>query len=391
MQHGECANDVDAAVQAAPAPAVAGPESTDRDPVSMPVPTPAASPSATPSTTAAPSPTSAASPGKPATPSFMNPAPDSSASGAGAGAVARADIDHGPIVIDSEPEPPPTTAQESDQGWTPETILQHSGELPALPRAASHILAVIENPRTTATKLEKAIALDQALTAKVLRIANSPFYGAVRDIKTVSEAVIRLGFVTIRNWTLVAATKSVFLTPGAGLLFQKIWRQSVLSAMASQLVAQKLRDQEPETVFLGGLMQNIGQLVLARAETELFHEIVERSASRQVPYHVIEREMLGFDHGELGAILIREWNLSRDLEEAVRFHHRLDEVEPGNRLPAMIALGEEIAHCGGSRPEEDEVHWESSEPARFLDVSAEVYAELREQARLLSIDPQFFA
>jgi HD-like signal output (HDOD) protein len=161
--------------------------------------------------------------------------------------------------------------------------------------------------------------------------------------------------------------------------------------MASQLVAQALREQEPETVFLGGLMQNIGQLVLARAETETFHEIVEQSAAHQVPYHMVEREILGFDHGELGALLIREWNLSRELEEAVRFHHRLDEVEPGNRLPAMIALGEEIADCSGSRPEEDEVYWENSEPARYLDVSAEIYAELREQARLLSIDPQFFA
>ena len=287
-------------------------------------------------------------------------------------------------------ELPRTDASPQARAWTPEAILQHSGELPALPRAASHILAVIENPQTTATKLEKAIALDQALTAKVLRIANSPFYGAVRDIKTVSEAVVRLGFVAIRNWTLVAATKSVFLTPGAGMLFQKIWRQSVLSAMASQLVAQAMRDREPESVFLGGLMQNIGQLVIARAEPELFHEIVDASATRQVPYYVVEKEILGFDHGELGALLIQEWNLSRELEEAVRYHHRLGEVEADNRLPGMIALGEEIAACSSSTPDEDAANWENSEPSRVLDVSQEQYAELQEQARLLSIDPQFF-
>ena len=279
---------------------------------------------------------------------------------------------------------------DSRHKWTPESILKHSGELPALPRAASHILAVIENPQTTATKLEKAIALDQALTAKVLRIANSPFYGAVRDIRTVSEAVVRLGFVAIRNWTLVAATKSVFLTPGAGMLFQKIWRQSVLSAMASQLVAQNLHDREPESVFLGGLMQNIGQLVLARAEPEFFHEIVSSSADRQVPYYIVEKDLLGFDHGEIGSLLIREWNLSRDLEEAVRYHHRLDEVEPGNLLPAMIALGEEIASCSSSAPEEDQNNWENSEASRFLDLPQEQYTKLQEQARLLSIDPQFF-
>ena len=274
---------------------------------------------------------------------------------------------------------------------TPDHILRHSGELPALPRAACHILAVIEDPKTTATSLEKAIATDQALTAKVLRIANSPFYGAVRDIKTVSEAIVRLGFVTIRNWTLVAATKSVFLTPGSGLLFQKIWRQSVLSAMASQLVAQAVRHREPEAVFIGGLMQNIGQLVLARAEPELFHQIMETSAASGRPYHEVERELLGFDHGELGAQLIREWNLSQQLEEAVRAHHQLAADVPERLLAAMIGLGEEIAACTTGAESGEESSFEGSSAAKILDISAEQFHQLQERAHDLSIDPQFFA
>jgi HD-like signal output (HDOD) protein len=274
-----------------------------------------------------------------------------------------------------------------------EQILESSGDLPALPEAACHIMAVIEDPRTTATKLEKALALDQTLTAKVLRIANSPFYGAVREIKTVSEAIVRLGFVTIRNWTLVTATKSVFLAPGSGLLFQKIWRQSVLSAMASQLVAQAVRLHEPETVFIGGLMQNIGQLVLARSEPELFQQILEISAQRGLPYYEVEQQLLGFDHGALGALLIRDWNLSRDLEEAVRWHHRLeDEAAQNRRLGAMIALGEEVAACSGSGEavEADATEDPDSAPARYLGITAQTYGRLREQARELSIDPTLF-
>jgi HD-like signal output (HDOD) protein len=251
-------------------------------------------------------------------------------------------------------------------------------------------MAVIDDPRTTATKLEKAIALDQALTAKVLRIANSPFYGAVRDIKTVSEAVVRLGFVTIRNWTLVAATKSIFLTPGSGMLFQKIWRQSVLSALASQLVAQVVPRCEPETAFLGGLMQNIGQLVLAKAEPELFHHIIEESASNQLPYHEVERQLLGFDHGELGSLLIREWNLSPELEVAVCHHHRLTECEDPS-LPAVIALGEELAACSSSAQEAVSQNYQESAAARILEISAEEFNRLQEQSHHLSIDPLFFS
>ncbi len=296
----------------------------------------------------------------------------------------------------TEPTPLP-----KDQPLTPELILHHSGELPALPKAAVHIMAVIEDPQTTATRLEKALAMDQTLTAKVLRIANSPFYGAVREIRTVSEAIVRLGFMTIRNWTVVTATKSVFLTPGAGVLYEKIWRQSVLSAMASQLVGQTLHHMEPEGLFIGGLMQNIGQLVLARNQPELFQEILTESETSGRPYHEVERSLLGFDHGELGSLLIRDWNLSRELEEAVHWHHDFENPEAKQpRHAAMIALGEEIAATGGSHEAEPE-NEDPEEPdlenlpplsaaCRFLNISHAQLKQLTRQAAELRIDPHFF-
>ncbi|MCP4292890.1 MAG: HDOD domain-containing protein [bacterium] len=290
------------------------------------------------------------------------------------------------------------------ENLTPEIILHHSGELPALPKAACHIMAVIEDPKTTATRLEKALAMDQTLTAKVLRIANSPFYGAVREIRTVSEAIVRLGFVTIRNWTVVTATKSVFLAPGAGALYKKIWRQSVLSAMAGQLVGQALGTREPEGLFIGGLMQNIGQLVLARSHPQLFQEILTESETTNRPYHVVEKELLGFDHGSLGSLLIKDWNLSEELEQAVRWHHNFeDENAQQSRLAAMIALGEEIAACSGSGSQEenmeilneaqivdDENPPEMSRACQFLSVGRSQYRELQAQASQLRIDPHFF-
>ena len=289
-------------------------------------------------------------------------------------------------------------------GMTPESILNHSGELPALPKAACHIMAVIEDPGTTATKLEHALAMDQALTAKVLRIANSPFYGAVREIDTVSEAIVRLGFVAIRNWTLVTAARSVFLSPGAGMLYQKIWRQSVMSAMSGQLVAQALGGCNPDSVFIGGLMQNIGQLVLARSHPELFQEIVNDSSAQGLPYHIVERDRLGFDHGELGALLIKEWNLSQELEEAVRWHHGFREEGATNtRIAAMIALGEEIGLTSSDDVENSDGTGQPSAEdntgpkenlslaAHYLQVTPEVLDDLMDRAAKLKIDPHFFS
>lgn len=274
----------------------------------------------------------------------------------------------------------------------PQTFLARAGELPALPRVANHILALIADPNTTAAKLEKAIILDQALTAKVLRIANSSFYGGLRDVNTVSEAIVRLGFVTIRNWTLVTAAKAVFVDAQTAPALQQVWQQSVLSAMASQLVAERVHFRAPEAVFVGGLMQNIGQLALAKAAPDLFRQVMESSAEAQVPYHVVERELLGFDHGDLGAMLIREWNLSDELEAAVRQHHRLEDADgPARRLAAMIALGEEIAFCSGSVPDEELTIWEMSTAAKILDVDEPTYVDLLERARQLRIDPRLFS
>jgi HD-like signal output (HDOD) protein len=295
----------------------------------------------------------------------------------------------------SEPAPAAPVFMAEDypigEPMAPEDILHRAGELPALPRAAVHILAVIDDPRTTATSLEKAVAMDQALTAKILRIANSPFYGAAREIRTVSEAIVRLGFVTIRNWTLVTATKSMFLAPGASMLYQRIWRQSVLSAMAAQLVSQTARRCEPDTAFLGGLMQNIGQLVLARSQPELFQQVVVLSADEGLPYNVVEQELLGFDHGDLGALLIKEWNLNEELEQAVRWHHRLDHPAAQNvSLAATIALGEEIAACTGSNADELDLRWEKSRAAALLELPADVFGRLQAQAKGLSVDPGLF-
>ncbi len=282
-------------------------------------------------------------------------------------------------------------SEEAAANVDPEDLIRRVGELPALPRVANHILALIADPNTTAGKLEKAIILDQALTAKILKIANSSFYGGLRDVNTVSEAIVRLGFVTIRNWTLVTAAKSVFLDDASGPALQQIWQQSVLSAMSSQLVAEHVRHSSPESVFVGGLMQNIGQLALAKASPELSRQVLDMSADARVPYHVVERELLGFDHGALGALLIREWNLSDELEEAVRTHHRLAEAGVARPLAAMIALGEEIAACSGSVPDEGLTIWEMSEAARLLDVSETTYVDLLEKARRLRIDPRLFS
>ena len=149
-------------------------------------------------------------------------------------------------------------------------------------------------------------------------------------------------------------------------------------------------------------MQNIGQLVLARSHPQLFQEILVQCETSGRPYHEVENQLLGFDHGALGALLIQDWNLSEELEAAVRWHHSFEEEGAQQaRLAAMIALGEEIASCTGSshdeyeekNPTADMATGETemlSRAALYLGVTPGQFAELKAKATQLHIDPHLF-
>jgi len=259
----------------------------------------------------------------------------------------------------------------------PEKIYGMLGELTAMPQVAGRILELLGDPHTTAAQLEKEIARDLVLTARMLRVANSSFYEGNSEIKAIRDAVVRLGFKTVRNWTLVAASRAVFPGVDTSPLLHRIWSRSVRSAMAGQIVAEAQRLGESETAFIGGLMQNMGQLILARAMPGLCEHVEQAGLEREIPLWRVERELLGYDHGTLGAMLIDDWGLSRRLAQAVRHHHDLDQDSDPEQLGAVIGLGEDLVQCAEV---EDPWSWErfhgESEAARRLGVDLETFNAL---------------
>ena len=227
----------------------------------------------------------------------------------------------------------------------PERIYGMLGELTALPQVAGRILELLGDPRTTASQLEKEIARDLVLTARMLRVANSSFYDGNSEIKTIRDAIVRLGFKTVRNWTLVAASRAVFPGVDTSPVLHRIWSRSVRSAVASQIVAEERGLEDCEIAFVGGLMQNIGQLILARSLPGLWDHIEQTALERELPLWRVEKELLGYDHGTLGALLIEDWGLSRRLGQAVRHHHDLELDNDPEGLGVVIGLGEDLVQC----------------------------------------------
>jgi HD-like signal output (HDOD) protein len=259
----------------------------------------------------------------------------------------------------------------------PERIYGMLGELNALPQVAGRILELLGDPRTTAAQLEKEIARDLVLTARMLRVANSSFYDGNSEIKTIRDAVVRLGFKTVRNWTLVAATRAVFPGVETSPVLNRIWARSVRSALASQIVAAERGLDDVEIAFVGGLMQNIGQLIMARSLPGLWEHIERTAQEKEAPLWQVEKELLGYDHGTLGALLIDDWGLSKRLGQAVKHHHDLEMDNDPEHLGAVIGLGEDLVQCVEVEdPWSRERYYAESFAARRLGVDLDLFGTL---------------
>lgn len=265
-----------------------------------------------------------------------------------------------------------------------EQIYKLMGELTAMPEVAARILQLLRNPVTTATQLEKEIARDFVLTGRILRIANSSFYVANCEARTIREAVVRLGFKTIRNWTLVTASRAAFPDVDTSPQLNRIWRESLLSALGSQIVAEHLEYHDKEIVFIGGLMQNIGQLIVARTLPGLFEMLSSAAINEGKRLWEVEQERLGYDHGTLGGLLVDDWNLGQELRDAVRLHHHLERAPTGDKMAVMVALGEELAGCIDAGPEQVRTVHAQSEAARRLGIRLDAFRDL--VAQLARVD-----
>jgi len=200
-----------------------------------------------------------------------------------------------------------------------EDVVLSGCEIPSMPNVAQQILKMITDPDTTAEKLQSAIMADQALTARILKIANSPFYGIPRAIRTLSTAIMILGYKMIRNLVLATATRSI--NRRMGLTEMMLWEHSIGASIASFLIAKEVRFPDPEEAFLAGLLHDIGKQILNNYDGEKYMRVIEMAYNEGVTFYFAEKELFGFSHPEVGALVIKKWKLSEELENAIRYHH----------------------------------------------------------------------
>ena len=267
-----------------------------------------------------------------------------------------------------------------------DTLVARVGDLPAMPTIAVKVMEMIGDPSTSAARLQSMISKDQALTAKVLKIANSAMFGVPRDISTLSHAVVILGFSTIRSIVLAASTRSLYsgMKGQRGFSAKLLWEHSLASASVARQIAKAVKGVDVEEAFIAGLLHDIGKNVLNNNFPTEYSDVVRDVYNSGKQFQEIERRILGFDHTQVGALLARKWNLAVALEEAVLHHHSSERAEINPELTAVVSLANLVTVKLGIGPTRNiEVTLTSSAPARSLSMGPGVIEGLLESMQQL--------
>lgn len=228
-------------------------------------------------------------------------------------------------------------------------IINRVDKLPALPHVTNKVLTLTDDPKTTITELTDTISNDQVLTAKVLRMANSAYYGYARRIFSINEALIILGFTTIRNIVLAASVYNVMDQEVTGYSLPKgdLWRHSMATALLARLLAKKARFEMSDKAFTAGLLHDIGKLIMNIYMQESFAEVLGTVNSGNIPFCEAEQKILGFDHAEVGAKVAEKWNLPDELVEAIANHHKPARSKLNPKLSSIAHIADAASMAMG--------------------------------------------
>jgi len=229
-------------------------------------------------------------------------------------------------------------------------ILAKVKSFPSMPGAAEKLLKLLDNPDTTAPQIEQILRYDPGLTANLLKLTNSVYFGLPCKVGSVGQAIVLLGWKKLLQLVMASCVNAIMSkpVPGYGLSAGELWRHSIAVSVAAEDLAKELKISAPENIFTAALLHDIGKLVLGSFVKEDLEEI-EIEASIGISFEVAEHKVLGTNHAEVGAQILKSWSFPQALVNAVRWHHDpdsagktdtlIDIVHVANILCLMIGIG----------------------------------------------------
>ena len=203
-------------------------------------------------------------------------------------------------------------------------IIARIDDLPTLPRTVLKITELVNDPKSSAKDIARIITDDQVLTARLLKLVNSSFYGFPQRISTVNTAIVLLGFDAIRSLLLTTSVFDLFAGRNKKNRQdqEKFWDHSLGCAVGAKVIGNYLRHDKIEELFVAGLLHDIGKIVEMLYLPDEFARVVAATNQQNILMLTAEEKVLGYDHAEIGKLLADRWNLPIKLEQVIAHHHR---------------------------------------------------------------------
>lgn len=201
-------------------------------------------------------------------------------------------------------------------------IITAIDDIPTLPIVLTKLMELIDNPKSTAKDINDVIQTDQSLTAKTLKLVNSAYYGFPRKIGTVTDAVVILGFNTVRSLALSATICKMFGGGDENFSREKLWEHSMAVGFASRIIAKMVRYQEEEEAFVSGLLHDVAKIIEDQKFHDDFVKAVVKSREKQISLLETEKEEVGMDHSLIGRRIADKWNLPLKITKVIGYHHQ---------------------------------------------------------------------
>lgn len=227
---------------------------------------------------------------------------------------------------------------------SPRELITGALDLPSLPEVVMRAIELVNDPEASAIDIGRVLSEDSALTARLLKIVNSPFYGFPSRIDTVSRAITVIGTLDLLDLILATSVVKMFSgVPNDLVSMDSFWKHSLYGGVVARLLAARSKQPNVEHFFVAGLLHDLGSLVIYRKMPELAREALLRARYNGVVLIQAEQELMGFDHAMVGAELMRLWKLPASLVEAVEFHHNPGQAPNHPLITAIVHIADVIA------------------------------------------------
>lgn len=234
-----------------------------------------------------------------------------------------------------------------------EDIINNIDQLPSIPEVASKIMSMVNNPNISFKQIADELSKDQSMTANILKLSNSAYFSKGKEISSIDRAIVTLGLKEVKNIVMVVATKPILEKAVTGYDLEKgaLWNHGLLVANISNNIAvMKKRKDISDVVFTGGIIHNVGKVVVSLYIKMAYKEIIECVQTKGLSFTAAEKEIMGYNHLEIGEKIVKKWQFPPVLQAIVRyytepqnapgeFRFEVSTVHIANMLALMAGIG----------------------------------------------------